>query len=116
MRSFDYLKDTNFHNTFLSQPGNVSFVAKRGNSILLSILNKTLKTMPTAKLTGALSVYDNVSRKITLLDFIKDNLTVVAVGSVSLFVIILVIILGFLQKARAAEAKAKKAAVSLMSA
>lgn len=37
-------------------------------------------------------------------------MTVVAVGSVSLFAIILVIILGFLKKARAAEAKAKKAA------
>ena len=66
--------------------------------------------MPTSKLTGALSAYDNASQKVTLLDFIKENLLAVATLFICVFLAVLPIILGILQKARIAEAKAKKAA------
>ena len=66
--------------------------------------------MPTSKLTGALSAYDNASQKVTLLDFIKENLLVVATVFICVFLAVLLVILGILQKARSAETKAKKAA------
>ena len=81
-----------------------------GYDNLLSIMNKTLKSMPTSKLTGALSAYDNASRKVTLLDFIKENLLAVATVFICVFLAVLLVILGILQKARSAETKAKKAA------
>lgn len=105
-----YYNDKDLPSFFLMQPDNVSFAASRGNSVLLSILNKTLKTMPDSKLTGALSMYENASRKVTLMDFIKDNLVAVAAIFIGIFLLVLLVILGFLRKARDAEAKAKQAA------
>ena len=109
-RATEYVNDKKLYSVFLTQPDNISFAVSRGNSVLLSILNKTLKSMPTSKLTGALSAYDNASRKVTLLDFIKENLLAVATVFICVFLAVLLIILGILQKARSAETKAKKAA------
>lgn len=109
-QAMKYYNDKNLHSFFLMQPDNVSFATSRGNSVLLSILNKTLKTMPDSKLTGALSMYENASRKVTLMDFIKDNLVAVAAMFIGIFLLVLWVILGFLRKARDAEAKAKQAA------
>lgn len=108
-RAANFIKDGRFHSVSLMKPDNTSFAVKRGNAILMSILNKTLKSMPSTMLTGALSMYDNTSRKVTLMDFIKDNLIVVAATVILLFVLILLIILGFLKKSLRAEAKAKEA-------
>lgn len=41
--------------------------------------------MPSTMLTGALSMYDNRSRKVTVVDFIKDNLLVVATTFILVF-------------------------------
>ena len=106
----NYMKDNKLYTTFLMKPDNTSFAVKRGNTMLLSILNKTLKTMPSSMLTGALSMYDNVSRKVTVMDFMRDNLVAVTSGLVSSFLLILLVILGFLRKSRIAEEKAKQAA------
>ena len=106
----EYVNDKKLYSVFLTHPDNISFAVSRGNSVLLSILNKTLKSMPTSKLTGALSAYDNASQKVTLLDFIKENLLAVATLFICVFLAVLLIILGILQKARIAEAKAKRAA------
>ena len=105
-----YIKNTRFHSIFLLKADNISFAVKRGDSKLLSILNKTLKTMPASKLTGALSFYNNSARKVTLMDFIRDNMLIVIFIVTLTFAGILLIILGFLRKAMKAEAKAKKAA------
>ena len=105
-----YNDNKKFHDVFLMQPGNTSFAVKRGDSILMSILNKTLRTIPSSMLTGALSTYENSMRKVTLADFVKDNLVVVSVLFVSMFAVVLLIILNFLQKSLEAEAKAKQAA------
>ena len=109
-RATEYVNDKKLYSVFLTQPDNISFAVSRGNSVLLSIMNKTLKSMPTSKLTGALSAYDNASRKVTLLDFIKENLLAVATVFICVFLAVLLVILGILQKARSAETKAKKAA------
>ena len=108
-RVANYIKDSKFHSVSLIQPENVSFAVKRGNLVLMSILNKTLKSMPSTMLTGALSMYDNRSRKVTVVDFIKDNLLVVATTFILVFLLILLIILSFLKKSLRAEAKAKEA-------
>ena len=105
-----YIEDKKLRSIFLTQTNNTCFAVNRGNTLLLSILNKTLKTMPASMLTGALSTYDNTMRKVTMMDFVKDNLVLVAAGSISTFVVILLIILGLLRKSKKAEASAKKSA------
>ncbi len=74
----------------------------------MSILNKTLKTMQTSKLSGAVSVYEESQKKVTLSDFIKDNLAAVSVGCIGVFLLVLIVFLKLLQKARIAEENAKK--------
>lgn len=105
-----YNDDKRLHSVFLIQPGNTSFAVNRGDSILMSILNKTLRTIPSSMLTGALSMYETTLEKVTLADFIKDNLLVVSAGFLTLFLVILLIILRFLRNSQRAEAAAKQAA------
>ena len=106
----NYIEDTKLNIVSLMQPGNTAIAVRLDDNVLLSILNKTLKTMSTSMLTGALSVYENSSKKVTLADFIKDNLLVVATIFILLFALILTIVLSSLRRSRDAEAKAKKAA------
>ena len=106
----DYTRNNKLHCIFLIKAGNVSFAVDRGNATLLSILNKTLSAMPSSKLTGALSVYDGTLRKVTLMDFLKDNLSIVLFAFSIVVLLVLLIILGFLKKAIIAETKAKQAA------
>ena len=105
--AMQYANDKKLHSVYLTQAEDVSFAVERGNQILNSILNKTLKTMQTTKLTGAVSMYEDAAKKVTLLDFVKDNLLPVTISCLSLFLLILAVILGFLQKARLAAVRAK---------
>ncbi len=105
-----YSDSKKLHNVFLMQPGNTSFAVRRGNSMLMSILNKTLRTIPSSMLTGALSTYEISAQKVTLADFIKDNLLVVTIGFSSAFLVILLVVLRFLRKSQRAEARARQAA------
>ncbi len=106
-----YIEDNKYNCVFLTDAGNISFAVKRENTTLMAILNKTLQAMQSSMLTGALSMYDNASKKVTLTDFIKDNLLLVAIVFVSVFLLILIAILGLLKKAKIAEEKAKEAQV-----
>ena len=86
------------------------FAVRCGAGNLLSILNKTLKTMPSDMLTSALAIYDSTADKVTFFDFIKDNLPAVF-ATTSFFALgIIGIILVLLRKARKAETAAKIAA------
>ena len=105
-----YIEDKKLHSVFLSRPGNISFAVTRQNTVLLSILNKTLKTMPASLLTGALSKYDNTLKKVTIKDFVKDNVVEVTTGITVTFILILLLILSLLHKSKVSEAKAKVAA------
>lgn len=106
----EHLKDRKLHSIFLTQPDNMSFAVRRGNTTLLSILNKTLQAISSPVLTGALSAYNSSLKKITLIDFIKDNLLAVSTLMLSLFLLILLLILRFLRKSQRAETKAKQEA------
>ncbi len=86
------------------------FAVRDGEGTLLSILNKTLKAMPSDMLTSALAIYDSTADKVTFSDFVKDNLLVFFATVGFLVLCIISIILVLLRKARKAESVAKLAA------
>ena len=105
-----YSKNYGFYSVPLPNPANSCFAVKSGNRSLLSILNKTIKAMPANMLTSSLAMHKSSARKVTLSDFIKDNFfRVLLVSSIAVAAILLTI-LKLLQKARKAEAAARKAA------
>ena len=104
-----YSDDNKLHSVFLEKYGMVSFAVRRGNSILLSVLNKTIKTMSASKFSNAVYMYDSNLKKVTVKEFIRDNFWGFTVLVVSVFLIVLILILGLLRKARIAEEKAKEA-------
>ena len=108
-----YSDDRNLYTVFLSQPANSCFAVRRDNTILMSILNKTLKTMPSTLLTGSLNMYESSLRKVTITDFVKDNLIPVSVMCLSVFSIVLAVVLILLKKSRLAETKARQVALQL---
>ena len=105
-----YSKNYGFYSVPLPNPANSCFAVKSGNRSLLSILNKTLKAMPANMLTSSLAMHKSSARKVTLSEFIKDNFfRVLLVSSIAVAAILLTILM-LLQKARKAEAAARKAA------
>lgn len=105
-----YSKNHGFYSVPLPNPANSCFAVKSGNRSLLSILNKTLKAMPANMLTSSLAMHKSSARKVTLSDFIKDNFFMVLLVSSIVVAVVLLMILKLLQKARKAEAAARKAA------
>ena len=105
-----YSKNNGFYSVPLLNPVKSCFAVNSGDSSLLSILNKTLKAMPTNMLTSSLAMYKSSSRKVTMSEFIKDNFFMVLLFSSIVVAVVLLMILKLLQKARKAEAAAKKAA------
>ena len=106
----NYSKKYDFYSVLLPNPAKSCFAVNSGNRHLLSILNKTIKAMPTNMLTGSLAMYKSSSRKVTLSEFIKDNFFMVLLVSSIFVAVILLAILKLLRKARKAEAAARKAA------
>lgn len=106
----NYSKKYDFYSVLLPNPAKSCFAVNSGNRHLLSILNKTIKAMPTNMLTGSLAMYKSSSRKVTLSEFIRDNFFMVLLGSSIFVAVILLAILKLLRKARKAEAAARKAA------
>ena len=105
-----YSKKYRFYSVPLVNPVRSCFAVNSGNRSLLSILNKTIKAMPVNMLAGALAMYKSSARKVTLSDFIKDNFfKVLLISSIAVAVVLLTILM-LLQKARKAEAAARKAA------
>ena len=105
-----YGKKYSFYSVPLSNPARACFAVNSGNRSLLSILNKTIKAMPTNMLTSSLAMYKSSARKVTLSEFIKDNFLMVMLISSIAVAAVLLTILKLLRKARKAEAAAKKAA------
>ena len=105
-----YDNNKDFKSIPLTKTMEACFAVRCGEGNLLSILNKTLKTMPSDMLTSALAIYDSTADKVTFFDFIKDNLPVFF-ATTSFFALgIIGIILVLLRKARKAETAAKIAA------
>ena len=105
-----YDNSQKFKSVPLTKTMEACFTVREGEGSLLSILNKTIKAMPSDMLTSALAIYDSTADKVTFSDFIKDNLLVflATVGFLALSIIGIILVL--LRKARKAEAVAKLAA------
>ena len=109
-QALKYDNNRNFKSILLSKTMEACFAVRGGEGTLLSILNKTLKTMPGDMLTSALAIYDSTADKVTFYDFVKDNMLAFFVTAGFFALGIIGIILVLLRKARKAEAAAKLAA------
>ena len=105
-----YSKKYGFYSVPLLNPVKACFAVNSGNRSLLSILNKTIKAMPTNMLTSSIAMYKSSARKVTLSEFIKDNYFMVLLISGAAGAAVLLTFLKLLRKARKAEAAARKAA------
>ena len=105
-----YDNSRNFKSVPFTKTMEACFAVKGGAGSLLSILDKTLKAMPSDMLTSALAIYDSTADKVTFSDFVKDNLTAFFITAIFFALSIISIILVLLRKARKAEAVAKLAA------
>ena len=106
----NYSKKYGFYSVPLLNPVKSCFAVNSGNCSLLSILNKTIKAKPINLLAGSIAMYQSSARKVTLSEFIKDNFFMVLLISSIAVAAVLLTILKLLQKARKAEAAARKAA------
>ena len=95
----------NFKIIPLTKTMEACFGVKDGQATLLSILNKTIKAMPSDMLTSAVAMYDSTAYKTTFYSFLKDHLAVVLILGFGIIIVILLL----LRKARRAEASAKEA-------
>ena len=105
-----YDNSRKFKSVPLTKTMEACFAVRGGAGSLLSILNKTLKAMPSDMLTSALAIYDSTADKVTFSDFVKDNLIAFFITAIFFAFSIISIILVLLRKARKAEAVAKLAA------
>lgn len=103
-----YNENHRYHSAFLTQQACASFAVSKGNTVLLSILNKTLKTMPASMLTGAVSMYSSLSDKVTVGDFIREHFAAISIAFVSVFLVILLLILGLWRKTKQAADQSQK--------
>ena len=69
----------NFKIISLTKTMEACFGVKDGQATLLSILNKTIKAMPSDMLTSAIAMYDSTAYKTTFYGFLKDHLAVVLI-------------------------------------
>ena len=109
-QALKYDNERDFKSVPLTKTMEACFAVRGGEDPILSILNKTLKAMPSDMLTSALAIYDSTADKVTFWDFVKDNMPAffVTTGFSSLGIIGIILVL--LRKARKAETVAKLAA------
>jgi len=109
-QALKYDNNRDFKSIPLTKTMEACFAVRSGEGTLLSILNKTLKAMPSDMLTSTLAIYDSTADKVTFYDFVKDNMPAFFATAGFFGLSIIAMILVFLRKARKAEAAAKLAA------
>ena len=110
----EYLKNPKLHIVFLTKAANVSFAIRQGEPLLLSVMNKTLMSIPTSNLSGAVVSYSSAQRRVTTGDFIRDNFLAVSAAFIGAFLLFLLVILSYLRKSKRAEARATQSAAQAM--
>ena len=108
-QSLKTMADSKMRSIFLTKSGDSCFAVTRDNTTLMNILNKTIQTLPASRLSSQFYVYENAPGKVTLAEYIKDNLRVVSIWFVSVVLIIVWIIVYLLIQARKAKIQAEKA-------
>ena len=108
-QSLETMTDSKMRSIFLTKSGDSCFAVTRDNTTLMNILNKTIQTLPASRLSSQFCVYENAPGKVTLAEYIKDNLRAVSIGFVSTTLVIIMIIAYLMMKARKAQIQAEKA-------
>ncbi len=108
-QSLETMADSKMRSIFLTKSGDSCFAVIRDNTTLMNILNKTIQTLPASRLSSQFCVYENAPGKVTLAEYIKDNLRAVSIGFVSTALVIIMIIVYLMMKARKAQIQAEKA-------
>ena len=108
-QSLKTLVANKMRSVFLTKPGTSCFAVTRENTTLMNILNKTIQILPDSRLSSQFCVYENAPGKVTLAEYIKDNLRAVSIGFVSTALVIIMIIVYLMMKARKAQIQAEKA-------
>ena len=108
-QSLKTLADSKMRSVFLTKSSTSCFAVTRENTTLMNILNKTIQTLPDSRLSSQFYVYENEPGKVTLTEYIKDNLLVVSIGFIGAVLVIVWIIVYLLIKARKAQIQAEKA-------
>jgi signal transduction histidine kinase/CheY-like chemotaxis protein len=108
-QSLKTMADSKMCRIFLTKSCASCFAVARDNTTLMNILNKTIQTLPDSRLSSQFYVYENAPGKVTLAEYIKDNLWVVSIWFVSVVLIIVWIIVYLLIQARKAQIQAEKA-------
>ena len=108
-QSLETMADSKMRSIFLTKSGDSCFAVTRENTTLMNILNKTIQTLPASRLSSQFCVYENAPGKVTLAEYIKDNLRAVSIGFVSTTLVIIMIIAYLMMKARKAQIQAEKA-------
>ena len=108
-QSLKTLADCKMRSVFLTKSSTSCFAVTRENTTLMNILNKTIQTLPDSRLSSQFYVYENEPGKVTLTEYIKDNLLVVSIGFIGAVLVIVWIIVYLLIKARKAQIQAEKA-------
>ena len=94
-QALKYDNERDFKSVPLTKTMEACFAVRGGEGPILSILNKTLKAMPSDMLTSALAIYDSTADKVTFWDFVKDNMPAffVTAGFSSLGIIGIILVL-----------------------
>ena len=108
-QSLKTMADSKMCRIFLTKSCASCFAVARDNTTLMNILNKTIQTLPASRLSSQFCVYENEPGKVTLAEYIKDNLRAVSIGFVSTVLVIIMIIVYLMVKARKAQIQAEKA-------
>ena len=108
-QSLKTMADSKMCRIFLTKSCASCFAVARDNTTLMNILNKTIQTLPASRLSSQFCVYENEPGKVTLAEYIKDNLRAVSIGFVSTVLVIIMIIVYLMMKARKAQIQAEKA-------
>ena len=108
-QSLKTLADCKMRSVFLTKSSTSCFAVTRENTTLMNILNKTIQTLPDSRLSSQFYVYENEPGKVTLTEYIKDNLLVVSIDFIGAVLVIVWIIVYLLIKARKAQIQAEKA-------
>ena len=86
-QSLKTMADSKMRSIFLTKSGASCFAVARDNTTLMNILNKTIQTLPDSRLSSQFCVYENAPGKVTLAEYIRDNLRVVSIWFVSVVLI-----------------------------
>ncbi|MDO4502854.1 MAG: response regulator [Coriobacteriia bacterium] len=95
-----YLKKKSTYCVYLSNAKSISFLMKRDDTTLLSVVNQTIAMMPASVMQGALSMYATPEHRTTLGEFVSENALAVVLALLVVFVVTLLLAYGYLVKTR----------------